>query len=66
MFATPPPQPVPDVEFVALLATIIQQGCGSLSRSADLYLASVSARHFVDRIALAGLVVVRDGRNAGG
>jgi hypothetical protein len=64
MFANSPPRPIPEDELVALLAAIIRQGCGYLARDADLYLATVSAQHIADRMALAGLVVVRDDRHA--
>jgi hypothetical protein len=56
----PPPEPLPDAELAAILAAAILDGRGgSMTRDASLFLASVCADYLVDRLALAGLVVVR-------
>jgi hypothetical protein len=54
------PEPVPEVELVAILAEAIRDGrSGRLSRDAAIYLAGVSAEFVAERLALAGVLVVR-------
>ncbi len=52
-------QPVPDDEVEAVLAAALRGAGGQLSRSTECFMASAAARHLVDRLALAGLRVVR-------
>jgi hypothetical protein len=47
-----------DSEVMAVLRSAISRGIRG-SREADLYLASICARHLVDELHSAGLVVVR-------
>jgi hypothetical protein len=58
---------VTEDELAAVLAGAIRDGrAGTMTREAELFLAGVSAVFLVDRLALAGLVVVRrlDGYSA--
>lgn len=55
----PVPEPVPDPEVEAVLAEALRGASGGVSRSVACYMASTSARHLVDQLALAGLSVVR-------
>lgn len=55
----PSPEPVPDEEVEAVLAAALRSSGGQLTRSAECFMATASARHLVDRLALAGLCVVR-------
>ena len=51
---------VTEDEVAAVLAAAIRDGtAGTMTREAELFLAGVSAAFLVDRLALAGLVVVR-------
>jgi hypothetical protein len=53
-------EPVPDAEVVAVLAAAICDGkAGTMTREAEGFLAGACAAFLVDRMALAGLVVVR-------
>ena len=54
-----PLEPVPDDEVEAVLAAALRSSGGQLTRSVECYMASAAARHLVDRLALAGLRVVR-------
>ena len=55
-----PTERVPDEELAAILAAAILDGKGgSMTREAEAYLAGVAAEFLVDRLALAGMVVVR-------
>jgi hypothetical protein len=51
--------PIPDAELEEVLAAALRSSSGRLSRSAECFMASAAARHLVDRLALAGLLVVR-------
>ena len=53
------PEPVPDTEVEAVLAAALRASSGSLTRTTECWMAAVAARHLVDRLALAGLTVVR-------
>jgi hypothetical protein len=53
------PEPVPDEELEAVLAAALRSSGGQLTRSAECFMATAAARHLVDRLALAGLRVVR-------
>jgi len=53
------PQPVPDNELEAILAAALRSSGGQLTRPTECFMATASARHLVDRLALAGLTVVR-------
>jgi hypothetical protein len=51
---------VPEAELAAVLAAAIRDGKGgTMTREAELFLAGVSADFLVDRLALAGFLVVR-------
>jgi hypothetical protein len=53
-------QPVSDDEFAAALAAAIREGkSGTMLREAEVFLATVSAEYLVERMAQAGLVVMR-------
>ena len=54
-----PPQPVPDDELEAILTAALRSSGGQLTRPTECFMAAASARHLVDRLALAGLRVVR-------
>jgi hypothetical protein len=54
-----PPEPVTDDELEAILAAALRSSGGQLTRSTECFMATASARHLVDRLALAGLCVVR-------
>jgi hypothetical protein len=61
---SPDVETVPEEELAAVLAAAIRDGrSGTMTREAELFLASVSAEFLVDRLALAGFSVVR--RSAG-
>ena len=54
------PEPVPDDELERILTAAIVDGKGGgMTREAEVYLAGVCAAFLVDRLALAGLVVMR-------
>jgi hypothetical protein len=55
----PPHQPVADSELEAVLAAALRASGGQLTRPMECFMATVAARHLVDHIALAGLLVVR-------
>jgi hypothetical protein len=58
--SAPPPEPVSDDELAAILRAAILNGKGGgMTRDAEGYLASVCAAYLVDRLALAGVSVVR-------
>jgi hypothetical protein len=51
---------VPDAEVAAVLTAAICDGrAGTMTREAEMFLAGACAAFLVDRMALAGLVVVR-------
>ncbi len=50
---------VPDDELEAVLAAALRSSGGQLTRPAECFMATAAARHLVDRLALAGLRVVR-------
>lgn len=53
-------RPLGDGDALAVLASAIRAGAaGGLSRNADVFLASVSAEVIADRLALAGVVLMR-------
>lgn len=53
-------RPLGDGDALDVLASAIRAGAaGGLSRNADLFLASVSAEIIADRLALAGVVLMR-------
>ena len=59
--------PLQEDELAAILAAAILDGRGGcMSRDAEGYLAGVCARYLVDRLALAGVVAVRNARWTGG
>jgi hypothetical protein len=53
------PEPVPETEVEAVLAAALRASSGTLTRPTECWMASAAARHLVDRLALAGLTVVR-------
>jgi hypothetical protein len=55
----PSPEPVPDAELEAVLAAALRSSSGQITRAAECFMATAAARHLVDRLALAGLRVVR-------
>jgi hypothetical protein len=55
----PIPEPVPETEVEAVLAAALRSSGSNLSRSTECWMAAAAARHLVDRLALAGLTVVR-------
>jgi hypothetical protein len=55
----PAPEPVPDTELEAVLEAALRSSGGQISRPTECFMATVAARHLVDRLALAGLHVVR-------
>jgi hypothetical protein len=53
-------QPVSDAELAAVLAAAIRDGkSGTMTRGAEIFLATVRAEFLVERIVAAGLVVMR-------
>ena len=59
---SPQPAPhvlVPDDELEAILAAALRCSGGQITRPTECFMATASARHLVDRLALAGLRVVR-------
>ncbi len=50
---------VPDDELESVLAAALRSSGGMLTRPAECFMATAAARHLVDRLALAGLRVVR-------
>ncbi len=53
-------QPLTDPEIVEALNAAIRAGAaGNLSREGDLFLASIAAEVVADRLALAGVIMVR-------
>jgi hypothetical protein len=55
----PSPDPVPDAELEAVLTAALRSSGGQLTRPTECFMATAAARHLVDRLALAGLHVVR-------
>ena len=55
----PSPEPVPDAELEAVLSAALRSSGGQITRSTECFMATAAARHLVDRLALAGLHVVR-------
>jgi hypothetical protein len=55
----PIPEPVPDSEVEAVLAAALRSSGGQITRPIECFMATAAARHLVDRLALAGLHVVR-------
>jgi hypothetical protein len=56
----PMPEPVPDAELEAVLAAALRASAGGqITRPVECFMATATARHLVDRLALAGLHVVR-------
>ena len=53
------PEPVPDDEVEAVLAAALRSSGGQLTRQTECFMAGAAARHLVDRLALAGLRIVR-------
>jgi hypothetical protein len=53
------PDPVPDDEVEAVLAAALRSSGGQLTRPTECFMATAVASHLVDRLALAGLRVVR-------
>jgi hypothetical protein len=51
--------PVADDELEAVLAAALRCSGGQLTRPMECWMATVVARHLADRLALAGLTVVR-------
>lgn len=59
----PRAKPLQEDELAAILAAAILDGRGGcMSRDAESYLAGVCAKYLVDRLALAGVVAVRNAR----
>jgi hypothetical protein len=56
-----PADPVTDEELEAVLEAALRASGGQLTRPAECWMATVVARHLADRLALAGLTVVRLG-----
>jgi hypothetical protein len=54
-----PPETVSDDELEAVLAAALRASGGQLTRPTECFMATTAARHLVDRLALAGLRVVR-------
>jgi hypothetical protein len=55
----PSPEPVPDAEVEAILTAALRSSGGQVTRPTECFMATAAARHLVDRLALAGLRVVR-------
>jgi hypothetical protein len=55
----PFPEPVPDAELEAVLFAALRSSGAQITRPTECFMATAVARHLVDRIALAGLHVVR-------
>ena len=55
----PSPEPVPDEEVEAVLAAALRSSSGQITRPTECFMATTAARHLVDRLALAGLSIVR-------
>lgn len=53
------PDPIPDDELEAVLAAALRSSSGQVSRATECFMATAAARHLVDRLALAGLRVIR-------
>lgn len=53
------PTPIDDAELEAVLTAALRCSGGQLTRSTECWMATISARHLVDQLALAGLSVVR-------
>jgi hypothetical protein len=55
----PSPERVPDAEVEAVLAAALRSSGGQITRPTECFMATAAARHLVERLALAGLHVVR-------
>ena len=55
----PSPEPVPDAEVEAVLAAALRSSSGQISRTTECFMATTAAHHLMERLALAGLHVVR-------
>ncbi len=55
----PSPEPVPDAELEAVLTAALRSSGGAITLPTECFLATAAARHLMDRLALAGLRVVR-------
>jgi hypothetical protein len=55
----PLPEPVPDAEVEAVLTAALRSSGGQITRPTECFMATVAARHLVERLALEGLRVVR-------
>jgi hypothetical protein len=55
----PSPEPVPDDELEDVLAAALRSSSGQITRPTECFMATAAARHLVERLALAGLHVVR-------
>ena len=53
-----PPEPVSDDEAETVLSAVLRSSRSQLTRPAECFMATASARHLVYRLALAGLSVV--------
>jgi hypothetical protein len=57
---SPPLKPVSDAELAAILSAAISDSkCGAMTRRAEVFLATLCAEFLVERMATAGLVVMR-------
>lgn len=54
-----PPEPISDEELESVLTAALRTSSGGLTRTTECFMATAAARHLVDRLALAGLRVVR-------
>ena len=60
MFGPPPFEPIDWAEVEAALAEAIRSSAGGqMTRSSEVFLAGVCAKHLTDHLALAGFVVMR-------
>ncbi|HEY1413927.1 MAG TPA: hypothetical protein VGF36_17405 [Rhodopila sp.] len=55
----PLPEPVPDDELEDVLAAALRSSSGQITRPTECFMATAAAHHLVERLALAGLHVVR-------
>ena len=57
----PPFEPVPDSELEAILEAALRTSGGQITRPIECLMAATAARHLTERLALAGVTVVRMG-----